>query len=137
MQITCLVVLDKKIYHLLLLGILGIGTGKFQILNNLAERFTILTIGCPALLIDSAVLTLHKGRVHAMHNGTLLVAFGLDASIECLGLGLGNTLIVVAGAGKHQILSLGLVHTLGHHFWIEEHLGKFFAATCLGDKPFA
>ena len=137
MQIACLIVLHKQVDNLLLLGILGKGTGKFQVLNNLAERFAILACGGPAILVDGTVLALHKGRVHTKHDGTLLVAFGLDASIERLGLGLGNTLIVVAGAGKHQILSLSLVHTLGHHFWIEEHLGKFFAATCLGDKPFA
>ena len=35
MQIACLIVLNKQVDNLLLLGILGKGTGKFQILNNL------------------------------------------------------------------------------------------------------
>ena len=72
-----------------------------------------------------------------MHHWALCVASCFFLGIEVLCLLLGNTLVVVAGAGKDNILALSKVYTLWHNLGIEDNVGNKVGALCLLYKPLA
>ena len=77
----------------------------------------------PYLLHHLAVL-LHEAAVHTIHHGRLVRGV-LQVVVEGLGLGLSHTVVVVACRGQHEVLTIGLVYTLGHHCRVKdggEHL---------------
>ena len=84
----------------------------------------------PYLLYHLAIL-LYETAVHAIHHGSLILGV-LQVVVECLGLCLCNTIIVVAGRGEHEVLSIGLVYALGHHCGVED--GREHFITQLGES---
>ena len=56
--------------------------------------------------------------------------------VELLSLSLTDAAVVVLCRGQQQIHAVGLVHTLGHHLWVEnhraQHIAQFLRALALG-----
>ena len=117
--------------------VLGIVACFLEVLHNLGKIRSILARGSPALFVYLTVLTLYESRVHAVHHGMLLVSIGFFACIELLSLFLCYALIVVAGTGKQQVLSVSQIYSLCHDVRVEDNLSQFIAAFGLLHKPFA
>ena len=77
-------------------------------------------------LLDYLAVLLYESAVHAIHHGCLVLGI-LEVVIECLGLGLGHTVVVVAGRCEHEIFAVGLVDTLGHHRGLKDG-GEYLCA---------
>ena len=97
------------------------GNGGFEVLDDLRDGRSVESAFAPHVFFEETILSANKAGVHPHHDGTR-IAGGLALCVELFGFGLRDIgTVVVAGAGKHEIIAVLLVGAHLHHVGIEEH----------------
>ena len=111
----------QEFYHPPLVLVLSHRHGLLQPIHDVADSLAIAAMGTPHLFVH-ALFVLHQRRVQSVRRRLTIVGVGLlHPVVEVLRLLLRHALIEMACRGQQQVLSVGLVHTLGQHAGIKNH----------------